>query len=44
LGKVLHEQGGPYRLTSPGRFVATDAGRALLAQNPNQINIALLRQ
>lgn len=27
-----------------GRFVATDAGRALLAQNPNHINIALLRQ
>jgi restriction system protein len=35
---------GLVRFPSRGTFVATDAGRALLARNPSRIDIGLLRQ
>jgi restriction system protein len=35
---------GLVRFPSRGTFVATDAGRALLAKNPDHVNVDLLRQ
>src|SRR5207245_1944039 len=42
--KFFLMKAGLVRFPSRGRFVATDAGRALLARNPSRVDVDVLRQ